>query len=136
LSGSSSPLVLEPSRSRALRLIVILLYLVALLPGLLLPLPWWARPLWMLVLGAAFYWEWRRVDAAPPRLRYVERTWEFEESAGEWRAQRLRDWYASPLLCVLSFAEPRRTVLLPADALPAEQHRQLRVLLRTQDPRE
>lgn len=109
--------------------------MLAALPALLLSLPIWLRPLWLGLVVLSYWLERRRhLKWRPVSLSYNRGEWRLTDSTGKvWR--HLHDWYASRWLCVLVFSRPRRVLLLPADALSAEQHRQLRVLLRTEDPR-
>ena len=137
-SESPTALVVEPGRSRRLAGIVVGSHVLALLPALLLELPGWARAIWVVSVLASLALEWRRHLAPADKLRYLrydETGWSLEYRSGVAERPVLVQWYAHPWLCVLRFKRPRRTVVLVADAVVADQHRRLRVLLRTRDPR-
>lgn len=81
----------------------------------------------------------RRILLSSPRaftgLRRNADGWQLWSASGGWQTVRLRpDSLALPAVVVLRFSLPgqrlARGLCIPADALPAEQHRRLRVLLK------
>jgi hypothetical protein len=125
------PLVIETRNSATARAVLLVAHLAALAALFLAALPAPPRIAGCLLLGASLWLAWRRQDA--PHLRgKVDGRMEIWRDAA-WRPlQLLPDSTALPWLIVLRWREGRRhhSLALPADALPGEDHRRLRVWLR------
>lgn len=137
LTEFSEPLLVEPRPSRLLQALTAGVHAVALIPALLLPMPVWARLLWLIAVLVSLAWEWRcqvgpAAVARLPSFRCSDGEWQWARD-GEWVPARLGRWYATPTLCVLRFRTPRRTVVLARDSVDADCHRRVRVLLRARD---
>lgn len=126
--------------SRLLLALYLLALSLAIVALLILPLPAWLRMLGLLscllhagwvipshiLLSRAGAWR---------GLRRDEQGWALWSRRGGWQPVQLRpDSLALPLLVVLRFRLPgqwlARGLCIPRDALPAEQHRRLRVRLK------
>ncbi len=134
--ASEPPLHLEPRPSRGLARLLYAFHLATALLLLALPLnPVWCGALLLGTAGSLAYW---RVRIRPPYrlIREPEGRWLWLERAGdEPRPLRLSpDSYVSRWLVILNFRDELSgaslSVPLPADSLPPERQRQLRVSLR------
>nr|WP_309544954.1 protein YgfX [Alkalilimnicola ehrlichii] len=135
---SSTHLQLKPRPSRCLTIALWLLHLLALLPVFLLSLPVWATLVWCLALllhGLSQIRRYKR-QLALTTVSYGAGGWRLAYTDGTHVPAQLASWFAHPRLCILRFVHPRCSLALPYDALTAEEHRRLRVLLRLQDPRQ
>ena len=125
------PLVIETQASATARVLLPAVHFAALaaLYLALLPLP--VQLAGSLLLGASLWAVWRRPDALRLRGKGDGQMEIWRDAA--WRPLLLRsDSVALPWLIVLRWREGRQrhSLALPADALPGDDHRRLRIWLR------
>lgn len=126
--------------SRGLLAAYLLILALALLALLLADLPSAARLAGILLCGLHAVWILPRqlLLRSPSAVRGLRRTasgWQLFSPAQGWQAVRLLpDSLALPGLIVLRYRRPGRwfsqSLCIPRDALPADQHRRLRVRLK------
>ncbi len=141
MSNPSEPFECQWQASR----LSLVSYLVVLGSALLTLLATSEAPGWLRVLlgaGCALHAAWvlpRHVLWCHPtswtRLRHDQHGWHLWSQQAGWQPVQLRrDSMALPLAIILRFrlagSRLTRSVCLPGDALPAEQHRRLRVRLK------
>jgi toxin CptA len=125
------PLVIATQASPTLKLLLVAVHLAALSALYLALLPAAARLAGVLLLGASLWATWKRLVAVRLRAKADGRLEIWRGAA--WKPVQLRsDSVALPWLIVLRWREGRRhhNLALPADALPGDEHRRLRVWLR------
>jgi hypothetical protein len=115
------------------------LHVFALLVLLPLPVPWWVKPPLMAAVVIQWVIVWRhhldlKAPAAVKSLQWnADGRWELFCADGTAHAARLLPAaYVHPWLVVLRFVtedKRRCSVVLPADGLPEDEHRRLRVRL-------
>ncbi|KAB0548563.1 hypothetical protein F7R01_14000 [Pseudomonas argentinensis] len=126
--------------SRRLLEIYLCAQALALLTLLLVDIPLWARLLALLACGCHAAWVVpRHVLLTHPgifrSLRHDDEGWQVAGLDGQWRPVTLHpDSMALPWLVIVRFRLPGRSfthsLCIPADAMPRDMHRRLRVRLK------
>jgi toxin CptA len=125
------PLLIETRASALARLLLLAVHLAALAALFLALLPTAARLAGIALLVASLRKTWKRPVAVRLRARADGQLEAWRDAA--WKPLPLQaDSVALPWLVVLRWREGRRrrSLVLPADALPGDEHRRLRVWLR------
>ena len=132
---SATPLACERRLSPSLTLLVAAGHALAIAPLLWLPVPWFLALPWSALVLAAAAREFM-AHSLPGSPRFVRRLhwgqdgrWRLETGDGRlWQAQAVAA-LASPRICIVHWRRPvagSRSLVLPADALDQDSHRQLR----------
>lgn len=139
---SVTPLVLEPTASRRVRLITLCGLLLAELSVALLPLPLPGLLVALVVLSAIFAYGWRHHPALSGAAVRVsldsDGRWHWGEGEQREPVTLLGDSYHLPYLAILNFRTeerwaPVKTMLLTTDNIDADIFRRLRVHLNWQE---
>lgn len=138
-SKSFAPLWIKPRSSRYLRIFLIITHGLAGLALLMTPLPLPVLGLSLVLLASSLAWHWRRDKGTSGqggcRQLYwdSDRQWHLQDGCARWhRPEYYRVVWNHPAVILLQFPRMRRgpaSLLLLADQLPAELHRQLRLRL-------
>lgn len=134
-----APLWIKPQSSRYLQVFLIVTHGLAGLALLLTSLPLLVLGLSLVLLASSLAWQWRRGIGMDGRggCRQIywdgDRQWHLQDGRSHWhRPEQYRVIWNHPAIILLQFPRMRRgpaSLLLLADQLPAELHRQLRLRL-------
>jgi len=125
------PLVIDTHASATAKMLLVAMHLAALAALFLALLPAAARLVGVALLVASLWASWRRPVSVRLRAKADGQLEIWREAA--WKPVQLQaDSVALPWLIVLRWREGwrRLSLALPADALPGDEHRRLRVWLR------
>ncbi len=133
------PSILDLQPSRQLRYWTIGIHLAAIALVLALPIAPLLKAALTVIILAGFWRQYRNLSRNPIRAIYIQNpdNWKLALADGQNTRARLRHSIVFPRLVVLYLEQENgktRSLLLPEDSLPPEQHRRLRAALRLLRP--
>ncbi len=136
------PSILDLKPSRQLRYWTLGIHLFAAVLILLLPLTPLLKSLFVVVTLTGLWLQYKKLFLTPKnivRAIYIQNpeSWRLKMADGGAETARLEHSIVFPRLIVLYLRRENgkiRSLLIPRDALPADQHRRLRAALRLQKP--